>query len=66
MLHEKAVSSLSSTFCFEIEEHEILFVLLDSYGKIPERETVKLLCFFHVFPLFLSHLHLYAVCLCFF
>lgn len=41
MLHEKAVSILSSTFCFEIEEHEILFALLDSCGKIPERVTVK-------------------------
>lgn len=55
-----AVSILYSISC-ELEEHEIMFVL-DSYGKIPQRETVKPLCFFCVVPLFLSHLHLYAVC----
>lgn len=55
-----AVSILYSISC-EREEHEIMFVL-DSYGKIPQRETVKPLCFFCVVPLFLSHLHLYAVC----
>lgn len=51
---------------FEIDEHEILLVLLDSRGKISERETVKPLCLFHVPPLFLSLLHLYAVCTGFF
>lgn len=60
-MHEKAAATHSSVF-FNIDEHEILFVPLDSCGKISERETVKPLCLFHVLPLFLSHLYLYAVC----
>jgi len=61
ILQQKAVSILSSTFCFEIEKHEMF--VLDSCGKIPEREIVKPLCFFHVLPLVLRHLCLYPVCL---
>lgn len=49
-------------YFFEIDEHEIEFVLLDYCGKISDGENVKPLCLFHVLSLFLSHLHLYAVC----